>query len=844
MSSHPDKKKRTAALLRKRGHSAKQDKSRQPPPTQSFAPPPTPSRATIDLDKGKHTPPCYKYYLFGFFAAGLLALLDSRADALVWGFALCLSGLLAVIKPPRMGLGKWGDLAIAGFLATLLLSFLPLFYWSQPDWRVIATDSIGVELPVVLSVQPWSSLEAYFCVIAGIVWFYAAMQWQINYGGRRRLFFGLSIFLSIWAGWVVLKYFSGVYQANADGVGGLSFFGGGTQRAAFFALGGIATFGYAVEGFRHRLAMPLFGLPATLLCFGALYVGEAQGGLVVYYLGVLSWFVWSFCVGGLSRSLKWGLPLAALSVGIAVWASSRSLAGLLGVAQFDLSAVSEENLKLARDSFDLILESPIGGVGMGAFASVFPQYRDASASSLPIGNPGSDFLWLVAEGGVFSLACLALALWFYARRCEGFGHGGSAAYRRLSVITVLSFLVLCFVNSPAHHAGTLYFGLLFAALVLPKGSQSRTMIPRWIWRVVGILLSCVGLIWMAAGSFGWPLHSDTKYAGLQAKLASLPREESHGEALELVEGWLDLRPLDWRAYSERARRTLLLGGDAGEAAADFERARFVEPLFGQVTFEEGLAWLDQDAGRMMNAWDVTLSRELEDDDATFAEMLEYIEESSNVLNGIVRISEQAPNYRAAMLTHLSGGNLMRELERELDEDPSLSRFDTAQRSAIVENWIEQGDFASARGFVSEHADGLQNAWWLQCLIYKSQADFQSAVELIRSHLNAPAITQDVIDDDSLARVSRQFSVQPSDSLKGFALLATYLEKDDYDQALSVIDAMLNAVEPDRLNATEPDLSLYYWKAESLYQADDYIESWFAFEEYQQARRDREVEPVR
>ena len=136
-----------------------------------------------------------------------------------------------------------------------------------------------------------------------------------------------------------------------------------------------------------------------------------------------------------------------------------------------------------------------------------------------------------------------------------------------------------------------------------------------------------------AGSLGWPFHSDTHYARLQTKLASPTLGDSHGEALDIVEDWLDLRPLDWRAYSERARRTLLLGGDMSEAAADFERARFVEPLSGQVTFEEGLAWLDRDVERAMNAWDVTLSRELEDGDATFAEMLAYTEKSSNVLKG-------------------------------------------------------------------------------------------------------------------------------------------------------------------------------------------------------------------
>jgi tetratricopeptide (TPR) repeat protein len=788
------------------------------------------------LDKGHHAPPFYKFYLFGFIAACLLALLDGRQDALVWGVALFFSGLLAVIKPPRVGLGKWGDLAIMGFLAALLLSFLPIFYWSQPDWRVIATDSIGIELPMVLSVQPWTSFEAYLCVVAGIVWFYAAMQWPVNYGGRRRLLFGLSIFLSVWAGWVTFKYFSGVYEVGGNGIGSPAFFAEGTQRAAFFALGGIATFAYAVEGFRHRVAMPLFGLPAALFCFAALYVGEARGGLALYYLGVLSWTVWSFCMGGLPRSLKWGFPLLALLVGVVAWASDRSVSDLLRIAQFDIRAISEVDTALFQDSFDLFLESPVGGVGLGVFSSVFPQYREASASPLPINDPGSGLLWFLAEGGMFAVACLTLALWFHGRRCRGFGHEGSAAYRRLSMVVALAFLGLCFVDSPAHHPGMLYFALLFAVLVLPKGSQSQTLIPRWVWRVVGCLLLCFSFIWMAAGSFGWPLHSDTGYGRLQGRLASLSLEDDQVEALDLVEDWLDLRPLDWLAYSERARLTLLLGDNFSEAAADFQRARFIEPMSGQVTFEEGLAWLDHDVERAMNAWDATLSRELEDDDATFAEMLTYSEQSSNIRIGLARISEKAPNYRAAWLTHLKGTNLMRELRRELEQDPKLSRFDLEQRSAIVENWVEQGDLDSAREFVSAYASDLKDPWWLRALIYKNQADFQSAVESIRNHVRAPEIGQDVIDDDALARVSRQFSVQSNDPLKGFALLVTYLQKEDYDKALSVIDAMLDEA--------EPSPSLFYWRGESLYQINEYIESWFAFEEYQRVRRDLAVDPVR
>lgn len=755
--------------------------------------------------------------------ACLLVLLDGRGDVLIWGLALIFSGLMAVIKPPRLGLGKWGDLALFGFLVALLLSFVPLFYWSAPDWRVMATDSLGIDLPASLSVHPWSGMEAYFCVLAGIVWLYSALQWRINYSGRRRLLFGLSLLLSIWAGWVISRYFLGLYQVDAASTGAPGFFDAGPQRAIFFALGGIVTFGFALEGFRHRLAMPLFGVLATLLCFALLYIGDAREGLVVYYIGVIVWLVWSLWLGRLPRSIKWGLPLCALVFGLVVWLNGRGIADIPGLTRFDLGAASQVERGVARDSLELFIDSPVGGVGLGAFVAVFPQYQDASISHLPITHPGSDWLRLLSEGGLFSVALLTLALCFYLRRCRDSGGGGSSTYRKLALVAALAFLGLSFTNLPADQPGTLYFGLLLAALALPAGAQEATKMPPLIWRLLGLLLVFVGLIWIVAGSLGWPFHSTVYYERLQSQLTSPALESRHAEALDLVDEWLELGPMNWRGYTERARRTLLLGGDFREAAYDFERARFVEPVSGRVAFEEGLIWINLDVERAMAAWEIALSRELDDADAIFAEMLSYTGNSPNILNGVARLSESRPNFRSALLNHLRGSDFMRELWRELDVDPGLSHFNRSQRSTIVENWIEHGDFDSARDFLSKHAGQLDNAWWLQSLIYKNQVNFRQAVDSIRDALEPPELLAAAVEDASLVRVSRQFAIQPSDTAKGFALLAAYLEKEDYNEALSVIDALLDTAEPRTL--------LYYWRAECLYRINDFIESWFAFETY-------------
>lgn len=824
MSSRSDKKKQAAGAARKRGPVSRRRKSSAPPPTQSFAPPPAPSRATIKLDTEKHPPRCYKYYLVAFGAACLLAYLDDQSRVLVWGLATFFAGLSALVKPPRVGLGGWGDLAVVGFLAVPLLSFLPNFYWPLPDWRVIATDSMGIDLPSVLSVQPWWSFEAYVCLLAGTVWFYAAMQWTVNYGGQRRLYFGLSLLLSVCAGWIIVQDLSGSYELGLDGKVSANLFQAGIGLSGVFALGGIATFAYAVEGLRHRVAMPLFGLPATLLCLAALYLADASAGLVVYCLGVGAWLIWSLLLGSLPRLLCWGLPIVFLVAGVLLWMGGRSPGDFVERIRMDSWAFSETSSPLVQPTIDMILDAPLAGQGLGSFEAVFPQYRGATVGHLPIEHPGSDLLSLAAESGLLSVGFLVLSLYFYLRRCRGFSAGRSVGYRRAAVVVAVAFFGLGVSCGTAQHPGILYFGLLFAAMVLPKDSRQACRLPQFVWRITGGLLVLIGLTWMLAGWLGWPFHSTMLYAHLQSRATNLTLENSQAADLEFLDKWVDLRPLDWQAYSARGERRLLLSGEnAAEAAADFDRARFVEPVLGRVTFEEGLAWIGYDAARVIAAWEATLNRALEDRAATFSRMLAMADESSSVRSGLSRLSEISSDFRMLFLARLKGAELMRELQVELERSPALTQFGSEERSMLLENWIEHGDFTTARDFVEANGDSLPRVWWLRSLIHKNQADFRLAVDSIRRHVASPGISESALEPGALDRVSRQFMIQPSDRSKGFALLATYLEGADYGSALSVIDRML-AVD-------DTDSSLHYWKAEILYQMNDYIESWFAFEQY-------------
>jgi tetratricopeptide (TPR) repeat protein len=242
-----------------------------------------------------------------------------------------------------------------------------------------------------------------------------------------------------------------------------------------------------------------------------------------------------------------------------------------------------------------------------------------------------------------------------------------------------------------------------------------------------------------------------------------------------------------------------------------------------VSSEEGRAWLPYDPARVVSAWRETLLREIEDKDLTYSWMLQQASESSELQQHMALLSDVDPYYRAFFLRSLRGRKLQQEMAREFSKDPSLKGFNVDQRTGIVENWIRHGDLDSAEVFLQTHGESLTNTWWLWSLLLKDQAQFQPAIDQIREHVIAPSIPAAKIEDASIARLSREYAVDSLNVRKGTVLISIYLSGQQYEQALSVLDRLLEG--------PKPPLYLYYWRSECLYQLQDYIESWYSFEKY-------------
>ena len=486
-----------------------------------------------------------------------------------------------------------------------------------------------------------------------------------------------------------------------------------------------------------------------------------------------------------------------------------------GLARSGGFLLSEGAFQMAKDVVAMVQDAPLTGHGLGNFSAVFPQYRSGAAVAQPSAAPDSDVLWLTAEAGLLGLLLLVGLLLAYFARCAGFNRGPSGRYRLVALAALIVFILNALVDVSGHQPGTVYFAILLAALALPSPNRWRASFHPRLWQICGGFLVLFGLAWGLAGLTGLPLYSKIAIAKYQA---AAQQDASASDQ------WIARQPLNWRAYHQRATKILSDSGDLEAAAADFGRARFVEPTLGVVVLEEGFAWVPYDTTRALAAWREVFSRKFEAREGVYSRMLAAVEGDRDLLAGLSELSELDLEFRVEFLQFLSGDDLMRELRRERESDPNLSAYTLGQRSAILEKWIHAGDKQAAEGFLRDNESSLNRPWWLWSLLRKEQAQFEEAVNYIRGAIAPPDLPEVTLKGLPLDRLKREFAISPDDMVKGTDLLRSYIEQGNFQEIRDVTEMMI---------AAKKDVPKYvtYWHAESYYHLRDYIESWFQYERY-------------
>jgi O-antigen ligase len=790
-----------------------------------------PSRGSIALRKTIDKGPIEcKGFLWALFGVSILILFGGGEHVSVLGLALILPGIALLRRPPEHSLGKWLDLGIIGTIAALFLAFLPVFYWQSPEWRIAAVEDYHLDLPSILSVQPWMSFEGLLSVIAGFCWFYAAGSWKVNYEGRRRIYFVLSCLVAVFSVIVIYGNLLGLRYPGARGASAFSFFPDSEQTSIFIAIGGIIAFGYAMEGIRGRNLSHLVGLVATVLALIALIYGASQASIAIYFAGVVLWFVLSLRASLVSWFFKITIPAALL---IFLFLTTSQLSSVEDVIDYITSPMEwsgEEQAQIFQDTLELIEDAPLTGVGLGNYSAVFPQYRNLSRSEQAVDYPENDLLWFGAEAGLLGLGFLVLLLISYFLKCRSSEQGHSGAYRLIALTAVILFLVNGFFNVSWHQPGVTYFVLLLAVLALPRISERRSLVKPVVWRCIGGLLFVGGMIWWFGAVFQLPTHSKIAWKTQAQDLAEArAQRDIEGEA-NAVDARVALRPLYWRGYSDRAKVALLFGEERSGVEQDFDRALFVEPTMAKVAYEEGLVWIPSDVNRTVRAWREALARATDSEYDLYERMLRQSSDNRMLWAAMVELSRENTQYHARLMLYSNDEVFERELEIAFNVDPALAEYMQAHRTALVQRWISHGALDPAQVYLQQYGTTLNHSWFLQSILRKNQARYQEAVDLMREALPMPQMPtvpdapEWTVNAESVDRLRRSFTAASNDPIKGTALIRYYMDSANSREALKVVDRLIES------SKKIPDY-LYYLRAEILYDLGDYAESWYAFETY-------------
>lgn len=742
---------------------------------------------------------------------------------MVLGAALVFSGAFLVFKPPVSGLAKPLAYGMLGLLLCGLVGLLPQAILPTAEWRAQAVSDYGIQLPYSLSVQPGVSLESLVSMFAAMVWFAALSSYPINHEGWKRLLFWLSVSFSLLA---LVLIIAGRLGHGYLGLAPRSAFGtypSEAQTTGLMLMGAVASTAFALHGLRARSSLNLAGFVSAALCLYVLIVGGAETALRLYVISVIIWLLLQVRrVSCRPRLLALSALFLLLVVTQLAW--NQPLAWCADLVSDPLSLASDGRAQVYGDTGGLLRETGLFGVGLASFAAAMPQYRVDSVSPDAIVHPGSDLLWWAVETGLLGMLALVILLVSYVRTCRPLTEGRTAPYRMIAFFALSAFGLHMLLDVPGRSVGTVYLALLFASLALPRHIERPVGMGSKPMRLIGTVLVCIGLLWALGPAVGVNLHSLSKQAYVDQRFDTGLLVDDPTRAAQLIEGSLKRFPMDWRLYQQRAQLALDSGAGKDAAAADFRRARFVEPVQAEVSLAEGFAWIAHDIDRAVSAWQDSFSRESANRAIDFQRIIEAAKDEPRMSDRMSEMSRGNSAFRQQYLLSLEADVFYGELASDLRKDPLLSDYTDAKRLQLLVRWVPLEDAKRVEAYLKTHADRIQQGWRLWAVYHYTQARFQTAVELIRDSVDRPVLTDaQMIEPAELAKAQRSYDVLPTSLSKGLGLLQSYIAAGLYAEALGVLATMEEQEEV-------PD-SLEYWRGEVHYLMEEYIESWYAFESY-------------
>ncbi|HEY4284303.1 MAG TPA: O-antigen ligase family protein [Chthoniobacterales bacterium] len=733
-----------------------------------------------------------------------------------------------LMAPPRKSLGLGMNLLFVGFAILPLTEFLPANIFPAPAWRTTLTG-FGIHLPNTVSPQPWITIQSACLLWLGLAWAYYlfSYDWDTN-DSRENVWDGYCLGILGLAALLVTAYALKWRVPFWPNVPEFGFFPNRNQTSNVLSLGGIIIYANAfnnLERDRRRGWLWLGGL--GLICW-ALILNYSRSGIILFFAGALAWHIWWLTTRdrteAIPQTIAWG-PLAIL-LALLLFAGGETLVRLKQSTDF-FSTSENGRLLIQQDAFHLFQKSPLLGIGLGNFRSLFSAHRQLFVSDSEAIHPESDWLWVATEMGLLAPLLLAagFVLWFW--RCFPLELGTLRSMRRAAIICVIAFAVHGLFDVSGHRVGSMWPALLLAATALhPQvGRPARALLP-FFFRAAGLGFIAIAAWWFGSSLNGSGPPSTATVQRVSTQIAAATEAGQYDRLLSLAEKGLDAAPLRWSFYYDRGLAEAFLNLPRGEILRHFAVARFLMPNWPNLYLKEGAVLLNIDeTDAAFDIWKEGMER-LSTPQAFYSDMYPLVNDDPDLRERWRQLGQPNQSCILIFLQNATSAEFQIELNRIVAEDPELGQFTPAQLKILFAIWYRHGEKLSLAETLRAHPEWQQIGWRELSLIYADYQDYHQAYDiLVRfAGVQLPAVSPNE-SIDSLAIRFRRAGGEGD----GLQLARVEAQHGLVDDALAVITVLSSRPRPSPL--------VRCVEAELWARKQDWAKAWRAMWQYiQEAKK--------
>ncbi len=735
------------------------------------------------------------------------------------------TGLLFILWPARFSLGPALSTVFVAIAVISLIGFLPAHFFPTPDWRA-ALLKLGVQLPDTWSAQPWLTLQSACLLWLGLAWAYYlfAQKWKPALRERAWDIFCYGI-LSL-AATLVTVYALKRHVPFWPNVAEFGFFPNRNQTSDVLALGGIMIYANAFQHLqrgRRRGWMWLLGL--ALVCW-ALILNYSRAGIVLFFAGALIWHVCWLVTSreGTARAVAWG-PLIIL-VALLLVAGGDTLLRFKHPAEL-FSPSANGRLLIQRDAFDFWKKSPLLGIGLGNFRSLFSAHRHFFVSTSQAIHPESDWLWTAVEMGCLAplLILAGIALWL--RRCFPFQPGSWHGMRVAAMICGIGFALHGLVDVSGHRIGSLWPALfLVSTAVNPETRYRSYKFVSALFRFLGLLFVCIGSWWLASvlavpsPPTGKTVERSTK------RIEAAASSENYDEVKQLASTGLKIAPLDWNFYYQRGLAEAALFQPRSDIKRDFAAARYLLPGWPDLYLKEGRIWLDLGEPDLAFAvWKEGMEKCPESAFGIYSDLFGIVRNDAALRERWRQLAGDRKRYLLLFLQKAGPVEFAIESQRILEEDPNLQSFAPAEIPAFFHAWYQHGNKLDLLETLKQHPDWEKIAWRDFVRACADYQDYKQAYETAARFVPPPNLPQ-TDSREPVASMIRRFRISGNIENDGLPIALAQIKANEPDQALINLKAFAAMA--------KPPPSVYFLESEIWARKGDWQKAWQAMSQYEAA----------